>query len=59
MSDVSKTTNKKGVNYKLLDYVQELVMLNFIYEQKIISKEEMKKIRNDIKKSYGVKSGII
>ncbi len=59
MSDIENTTEKKQVGDKLLDYVQELVMLNFVYEQELITKDEMYKIRNDIMKSYGIKGRII
>lgn len=51
--------NSKQINDKLLDYAQELVMLNFIYEEGIVTKEELEKIRNDIMKSYGIKGRII
>ncbi len=42
------------INKKLFKYSQELVMLNYAYELKLISKEEMITVKQDIMKSYGV-----
>lgn len=44
------TTNKN-----ILDYCQELVMLNHLFETKLLSKDEMLIIKRDIMNSYGVK----
>ena len=59
MDNSINDNHSKQINDKLLDYAQELVMLNFIYEEGIVTKEELEKIRNDIMKSYGIKGRII
>ena len=43
-----------NINKKLFQYSQELVMLNYVYEQKLLSKDEMLSIKEAIMKSYGV-----
>lgn len=43
-----------NINKKLFQYSQELVMLNYVYEQKLLSKDEMLSIKEEIMKSYGV-----
>lgn len=59
LSDEKRIPNKKQMNDKLLDYAQELVMLNFIYDQEVVTKKEMIRIRNNIMKSYGIKGRVI
>ena len=43
-----------NINKKLFQYSQELVMLNYVYEQKLLTKDEMLSIKEEIMKSYGV-----
>ncbi|GAB6108033.1 hypothetical protein [Fusibacter bizertensis] len=43
-----------NINKKLFQYSQELVMLNYVYEQKLLTKDEMLSIKEAIMKSYGV-----
>lgn len=45
----------RSENKKLLDYCQELMMLNYIYRKELITEREMLEIRSDIEKSYGMK----
>lgn len=53
--DESIVTDKmSNINKKLFQYSQELVMLNYVYEQKLLSKDEMLSIKEEIMKSYGV-----
>lgn len=55
-----KIVKFKGENKKLLAYCQELVMLQFAYKKKFISKKQMLLVRRDIEKCYGVsKSNIL
>jgi hypothetical protein len=42
------------MNKKLFKYSQELVMLNYVYERKLLSKDEMITVKRDIMQSYGV-----
>ncbi len=49
----------KNDNNRLFDYSQELVMLNYLFELKMISKDEMTIIKQDIEKSYGITNSII
>jgi|GEM_PF-1448881 hypothetical protein len=44
---------------KIFDYSQELVMLNYLFESKLISKDEMLIIKRDIEKSYGLSETMI
>ena len=43
-----------NINKKLFQYSQELVMLSYVYEQKLLTKDEMLSIKEAIMKSYGV-----
>ncbi len=43
------------INKKLLDYSRELVMLNYVYERKLLTKEEMLIVKRKIEEDYGVK----
>lgn len=44
----------KDSNNKLMQYCQELVMLQFAYENKFLTKDEMLIVKSDIEKSYGM-----
>jgi len=44
---------------KIFDYSHELVMLNYLFESKLISKDEMLIIKRDIEKSYGISETMI
>lgn len=46
----------RSENKELLDYCQELMMLNYIYRKQLITEREMLEIRSDIEKSYGMKT---
>jgi hypothetical protein len=46
----------RHINKNLFKYSQELVMLNYVYERKFLTKEEMVVVKQDIMKSYGVKN---
>ena len=48
--------SNKNIDNKLFDYSKELVMLNFLFERKLISKDEMIMIKQDIMKSYNMKN---
>lgn len=52
----NKNTNK---NKEVLDYSQELVMLNYLHGLKLLSEDEMLCIKRDILKSYRVKESVI
>ena len=43
-----------NINKNLFKYSQELVMLNYVFEQKLLSKDEMLSIKEEIMKSYGI-----
>lgn len=43
----------KDANKKMLQYCQELVMLQFAYNNKYLTKNEMLIVKSDIEKSYG------
>ena len=45
-----------NINKKLFQYSQELVMLNYAFECKFLTKEEMATVKQEIMKSYGVQS---
>lgn len=59
MCEMSTISDKKKVDGKLLDFVHELVMLNFVYEQKIVTEEERQMIRKELMRKYGIKGSII
>lgn len=44
----------KDSNNKLMQYCQELVMLQFAYDNKFLTKDEMLIVKSDIEKSYGM-----
>ncbi|MBN2797404.1 MAG: hypothetical protein JXR88_18485 [Clostridia bacterium] len=44
----------KDTNSKLMQYCQELVMLQFAYDNKFLTKDEMLIVKSDIEKSYGM-----
>jgi hypothetical protein len=48
--------NTLNIDNKIFDYSQELVMLNFLFEIELLSKEEMLTIKRDIMNSYNIKS---
>lgn len=56
MSEKMISDKVSHINKKLFKYSQELVMLNFAYECKLLSKEEMITVKQDIMKSYGVQN---
>lgn len=47
-----KKIETKFCNQKLLDFCHELVIVNFLYEQKMLSKDEMLAVKQTIRKSY-------
>ncbi len=49
---------KETIESKVLDYCQELVMLNYLYEKKMLTKNEMLTIRRCIKKKYGMRNSL-
>ncbi|VDN49303.1 protein of unknown function [Petrocella atlantisensis] len=52
---LNKSTDKKKLmDQKMLDYCQELVILNYMYEQKMLTKEEMLAVKQTIKNSYNI-----
>lgn len=55
MEDNRKVLEEKLRNSKLMKYCHELVMLNYLYAQQLISKDEMLIVRKDINKKYGMK----
>lgn len=64
--DVAKTEvgllmkSEKGdvefCDQNLLDFCHELVIVNFLYEQNMLSKDEMLAVKQTIRKSYKQKS---
>lgn len=46
--------SNKNIDNKLFDYSRELVMVNFLFERKLLSKDEMLMIKQDITKSYNM-----
>ena len=54
MEETIISDKMSNINKKLFQYSQELVMLNYVYEQKLLSKDEMLSIKEAIMKSYGV-----
>jgi len=44
----------KNSSKKLMQYCQELVMLQFAYNNKFLTKDEMLIVKNDIEKSYSM-----
>jgi hypothetical protein len=50
-NDVLNKENEKVK--RVLNLSQELVMLNFLYEQKLITNEEMQSIKKEILRNYG------
>jgi hypothetical protein len=54
MSEKIISDKAKHIGKKLFDYSQELVMLNYAFESKLLTKEEMVVVKQDIVKSYGV-----
>lgn len=49
------TKNTENIDKKIFDYGKELVMLNFLFEMKLLSEKEMVEIKNDIMNSYNSK----
>lgn len=49
-----KIIKAKDANKKLMQYCQELVMLQFAYDNKYLTKDEMLIVKSDIEKSYGM-----
>jgi len=49
------TKNTGNIDKKIFDYGKELVMLNFLFEMKLLSEKEMVEIKNDIMNSYNSK----
>lgn len=54
MEETIISDKMSNINKKLFQYSQELVMLNYVFEQKLLSKDEMLSIKEEIMKSYGV-----
>lgn len=54
MEETIISDKMSNINKKLFQYSQELVMLNYVYEQKLLSKDEMLSIKKEIMKNYGV-----
>lgn len=55
MMNSNKEKNKQNlIDHKILDYCQELVIVDYMYEQKMLSQEEMLAVKQTIKNSYGI-----
>lgn len=54
MNDEIISDKMNKINKNLFKYSQELVMLNYAYEQRLLSKDEMLVVKEEIMKSYGV-----
>lgn len=54
MNDEIISDKMNKINKNLFKYSQELVMLNYVYEQRLLSKDEMLVVKEEIMKSYGV-----
>lgn len=53
--DSNKERDKRNlIDHKILDYCQELVIVDYMYEQKMLSQEEMLAVKQTIKNSYGI-----
>lgn len=48
----------KGIDQKLMNYSRELVMLNHVYELKLITKNEMLTLKREIMEEYGIKGSL-
>jgi len=55
----NKLDKVKHTNKKVLDYCHELVLLNHLYECKLITKEEMLMIKTEINKNYRIGNSAI
>lgn len=55
----SKSKKHSEKNKHMFNYSKELIMLKFIYEKKLITEDEMKSIRSNIMKSYGIDEAVI
>ena len=59
MSEEITSDKARNIGKKLFDYSQELVMLNYAFESKLLTREEMVVIKHDIMKSYGVQEALL
>ena len=48
MEETIISDKMSNINKKLFQYSQELVMLNYVYEHKLLSKDEMLSIKEEI-----------
>lgn len=55
VSDINDGEKRK-INSKLIDYGREMIMLNFLYEQKLLTKNEMMTLKREIMDDYGMKN---
>jgi len=46
---------EKSIDPKLINYGREMIMLSFLYEQKMLTKNEMQTLRREIMEDYGIK----
>lgn len=52
--DSEKEKKKNLIDHKMFDYCHELIIVDYMYEQKMLSEEEMLAVKQAIKKSYGI-----
>lgn len=48
-------STEKSIDSKLINYGREMIMLSFLYEQKMLTKNEMQTLRREIMEDYGIK----
>lgn len=53
MDNEENIENKEYASKEIRDFCHELVLLNYIYERKMVTKDEMLAIRANISKRYG------
>ncbi len=46
---------EEKIDPKLINYGREMIMLSFLYEQKLLTKNEMLTLSREIMEDYGVK----
>lgn len=53
--DSEKEKKKQSlIDHKMFDYCHELIIVDYMYEQKMLTEEEMLAVKQTIKKSYGI-----
>jgi len=48
-------SSEEKIDPKLINYGREMIMLSFLYEQELLTKNEMLTLSREIMEDYGVK----